>query len=179
MTRDDRRDPETYAVLGAAMEVHRTLGAGFHEPVYQDAMALELGDRGIVHAREPQLTIRYKGRLLRATYRPDFICFDAVLVELKALTSLTSADTAQVLNYRKASRLERALLINLGRPSLEYRRLVLSSSHRSADQDDGPQLTPISQMAPRHGALLARLQNSNEELWERPRDAPPRQEPSA
>jgi GxxExxY protein len=83
------RDPETYAILGAAMDVHRELGHGFIEIVYHTAMALEVTVRGIAFQAEVPLPIRYKGKLLTCSYRADFICFERVLVETKAISQLT------------------------------------------------------------------------------------------
>lgn len=111
------RDPETYAIIGAAMSVHTELGNGFLEAVYQEAFSLELSDRGIAHQREVDLQLNYRGRQLRTHYRVDFICFDKVIVELKALSDLTSVE---------ASRLSRGLLLNFGLPRLQYKRIVLS-----------------------------------------------------
>jgi len=119
-----RRDPETYAILGAAMMVHRTLGRGFLELVYQEALGLELGFRGILHAREIEIPIQYRGSLLSVRYRADFICFGDVLVELKASNRLTAVDDAQVINYLVATRLGRGLLLNFGTTSLQYRRFA-------------------------------------------------------
>ncbi|EGF92092.1 hypothetical protein ABI_05250 [Asticcacaulis biprosthecium C19] len=121
----DTRDPETYAIIGAAMEVHRTLGCGFLESVYHEALAIELTGRGLPFRREAPLPIMYKGTLLPCSFRVDFVCFDSVLLELKALTSLSGNEDAQVINYLKASGHNRALLINFGAQSLLHRRFSL------------------------------------------------------
>jgi GxxExxY protein len=122
---EQERDPRTYAIIGAAMEVHRQLGCGFLEPVYQEAMELELTARDISFRRQVELTINYKGQTLRNTYRADFVCFDSVIVELKALSQIGSIEDAQVLNYLKATGLRVGLLLNFGAKSLQYKRLVL------------------------------------------------------
>jgi GxxExxY protein len=124
-------DPRTYAVIGAAMEVHKQLGAGFLEAVYQEAMELELAARGIPFLPKVQLPVHYKGQLLRAFYQPDLIAYDSVVVELKALSAVSGTEEAQVINYLKASRIEIGLLLNFGVPSLYYRRFI-----RSADFAD-------------------------------------------
>jgi GxxExxY protein len=130
------RDPQTYAIIGAAMEVHRQLGHGFLEAVYQEALALELGASEIPFQREAALPIRYRGELLQCGYRADFICFGEVIVELKVISQLTGVDEAQTINELKATGLHRALLINFGASSLEYKRLVfnLRESAKSADE---------------------------------------------
>ena len=127
------RDPQTYAIIGAAMEVHRVLGCGFLEPVYQQALAKELLLRGIPFRREVELPITYKGDLLLVTYKADFICYDAVIVELKALDRLSGREKAQVINYLKASEIERGLLLNFGTVRLEYERVILTARASSAD----------------------------------------------
>lgn len=119
-----RGDSRTYALIGAAMEVHRILGPGFLERVYAEALSIELTRLGIEHQTEVLLPIRYKGQLLPVTYRADLICFDGVLVELKAERCITSVDYAQVINYLKLSSLQVGLLLNFGRTSLEHRRFV-------------------------------------------------------
>lgn len=122
----DHRDEETYAIIGAAMEVHRELGPGFLEAVYQDALALELTLRGMPFERERILPVRYKGRLMPSVYRADFICFGEVIVETKAVDALAGIHEAQTINYLKATRLQRGLLINFGASSLQHKRLVHS-----------------------------------------------------
>lgn len=106
------------------MEVHKGLGHGFLEAVYHEAMALELSKQSVPFLRECAFPILYKGVVLSCQYRADLVCFEAVLVELKALTRLTGEHEAQTLNYLKASGLKKALLINFGTASLEYRRFV-------------------------------------------------------
>ncbi len=123
------RDPETHAIIGAAMEVHCQLGHGFLENVYQEALMLEFEQRGIPALRELPLEISYKGMSLKCTYKADFICYDQIIVELKALQNIGGAEESQVINYLKASGIEKALLLNFGVPSLQYRRLIMSSNN--------------------------------------------------
>ncbi len=118
------QDLQTYMVIGAAMAVHSELGHGFLEPVYQEAMAVELERRAIPFEREVPLPVYYAGQRLKVGYRVDFLCFGELLVELKALRGISSVEEGQVLNYLKASRLSRALLLNFGEPSLHMRRFI-------------------------------------------------------
>src|SRR5438874_13690145 len=114
---EQEKDPRTYAIIGAAMEVHKQLGCGFLEPVYQEAMEIELAARGIQFQRQVELVIAYKGKPLRCTYRADFICFESIVVELKALAKLGGSEMAQIINYLKATSIKLGLLINFGAPS--------------------------------------------------------------
>ena len=121
-------DPRTFAIIGAAMEVHRLPGCGFLEAVYQEALAIEFKARNILFKRELCLPISYKGSLLSTSYCADFICFDSVVVELKALAHMSGTEEAQVINYLKATGYEVGVLLNFGARSLQHRRLVLSKS---------------------------------------------------
>jgi GxxExxY protein len=126
-------DPRTYAVIGAALEVHRHLGCGFLEAVYQEAMEFELAARGIPFQAQVDIPIRYKGLVLKTFYRADFVCFDAVVVELKALTQIGSVEEAQVINYLKATGFEIGLLLNFGRTSLQSKRYILTPAASVSD----------------------------------------------
>ncbi len=126
------RDPRTFAIIGAAMEVHRELGSGFLEAVYHEALAVELAARSIPFVHESAIPISYKGTQLATLYRADFICFDSVIVELKAISALSGVEDAQILNYLKATRFEVGLLLNFGKSSLEYKRFANTKWQSSA-----------------------------------------------
>ena len=116
---------EVYAIVGAAMEVYNTLGHGFSEVIYQEALELELEMRGIPFQPQKRLPVDYKGQTLRHYFVADVVCYDAVLVELKALDALGGREQAQVLNYLKASGLKVGVLFNFGcRDKLEWERFV-------------------------------------------------------
>lgn len=138
MNADLQKDPETYAIIGAAMTVHAELGHGFLEPVYQEALEREFVARAIPYEREHPLPIYYRGVPLNTSYRADFLCFGSIIVELKALQQLSGTEESQVINYLKASGLTKALLINFGAPSLQHKRLVLSQNNlrKSAQSAD-------------------------------------------
>jgi GxxExxY protein len=123
---EQMRDPQTYAIIGAAMEVHNELGSGFLEAVYCQAMRLELMTRSIPFNPEVPLVIRYKDHPLDCAYRADFVCFGNVIVEIKALGQLTGVERAQVINYLKATGYKVALLLNFGAESLQFERVVLN-----------------------------------------------------
>ncbi|HUT09007.1 MAG TPA: GxxExxY protein [Thermoguttaceae bacterium] len=116
---------EVYAIMGAAIEVHRELAHGFLEPVYQEALEMELKDRGIPFVPQQELEIFYKKRLLKKKYAADFVCYDQIIVEIKALTRLSGTEEAQLLNYLKATGFRVGLLVNFGsQGKLEWKRFV-------------------------------------------------------
>ena len=137
-------DPQTYAVIGAAMEVHRELGCGYLETVYRAAFAMEFEARAIEFVNELPIPIRYKQRPLPLGYRADFVCFGDVLVEVKALDGLGPVEQAQVMNYLKGANLHRAVLLNFGTTSLQYRRIV-----RRLPKDADPLHTQRTPLNPR------------------------------
>ena len=114
---------ETYKIIGAAMEVHSILGSGFLEAVYQEALAIEFKIKGIPFKQEEKLKIKYKEQILSKYYEADFICYDKIIVETKAIKELSGIDEAQVINYLKATGFKIGLLINFGSESLEHKRL--------------------------------------------------------
>jgi len=116
---------EVYAIVGAAMEVHTTLGCGFLEAVYQEAMEIELAARGILFQALVPIRIRYKNHLLKKEYVADLICFGEVIVELKAIDRITSKEEAQLLNYLKATGFRVGIVINFGvERQLDWKRMV-------------------------------------------------------
>lgn len=121
----DDKDPQSFAVIGAAMAVHRELGKGFLESVYAEALACELTAQGIPFEREVDIQIRYKNEILKSTFRADFVCFGTLLLELKALSRLIAQAESQILHYLKATGLRKGLLLNFGSTSLQYKRFVL------------------------------------------------------
>ncbi len=118
------RDVETHSVIGAALEVHRELGCGFLEPVYQEALAHEMTDRDIPFDHEVALRVRFKDRVLHSIYRVDFVCYGELLVEVKALPAIGGIEQAQMINYLKVARKARGLILNFGACSLQCKRVT-------------------------------------------------------
>lgn len=118
------KDNLIYRIIGASVEVHRQLGNGFLEAVYQESLAIEFTFRGIKFSREQPLDIYYKGILLNKKYVADFICEDKIIVELKAVGSLQPEHSAQLINYLKATGIRKGILINFGAQSLEHKSYV-------------------------------------------------------
>ena len=113
---------ESYEILGAAMAVHRELGSGFTEKVYQDALEIEFQERGIPYKREVSIHASYHGIELKSEFIPDFVCFDRVIVELNAVKELDDIFRSQAINYMKVANMDLSLLINFRSPSLQYER---------------------------------------------------------
>ena len=120
------RDEKTYKIIGAAMEVHKELGHGFLEAVYQEALAREFNIQEMPFEQQQVIEIMYKGKPLEKKYQPDFVCYNEIIVEIKALSGLTGNEEAQLINYLKATGFEIGLLINFGTKSLEHKRFVNS-----------------------------------------------------
>ena len=118
------KDKRTYKIIGAAMEVHKEMGCGFLEGVYQEALGIEFGVQGIPYKAQPVIEILYKGKPLEKKYQPDFMCFGEIIVEIKALERLSGTEESQIINYLKATKLKVGLLINFGSKSLEHKRFV-------------------------------------------------------
>ncbi len=117
---------EAYAIQGAIFEVYREMGCGFLEAVYQECLQRELGDKDIPFIAQPVLSLSYKGNSLKQCYQPDFICYDKIILELKAVKEIAPAHEAQLHNYLKASGLRLGLLVNFGHyPKVKIKRIIL------------------------------------------------------
>ena len=121
-------DSRTFAIIGAAMEVHRVLGSGFLEVFYRDALAIEFGLRDIPFVAEAPCHVAYKGHPLRGHYRMDFVCFESVVIEVKARSGTGPAEQAQVLSYLASAGFQTGLLLNFGAARLEYKRFILTKT---------------------------------------------------
>ena len=115
---------ESYKIIGACMEVHKELGCGFLESVYAEALELEFSKANISYEREKKLPVFYEDKPLNKYFRADFVCFNSIIIELKATKYLIEADRKQTLNNVKATKFNLGLLINFGTPSLTYIRIV-------------------------------------------------------
>ncbi len=117
---------EVYAVQGAIFDVYREMGCGFLEAVYQECLEREFQTREIPYKSQKELLLSYKGKPLEQRYKPDFICFDIIIVELKAVTELGKEHKAQLFNYLRASGLRLGLLVNFGHhPKVQIERIIL------------------------------------------------------
>ncbi len=120
-------EEESFAIPGACFEVHNELGCGFLEPVYHQCLEIELASRGIPFSSKSKLRVQYKGHEIDKVYEADFICFNKIILEIKAISELADEHTAQTLNYLNATKLPLGLLINFGHhPKLQHKRLALT-----------------------------------------------------
>jgi GxxExxY protein len=119
-------EAETYRILGACFEVYKEKGCGFLEAMYQECLEIEFELQQIPFVAQDELMLSYKGRILRQSYKPDFVCFRLIVVELKAVTTLTDEHRAQLHNYLRATGYRLGMLINFGHyPQLEHERIIL------------------------------------------------------
>lgn len=120
-------EKESYAIMGACFEVYKDKGCGFVEPVYQECLAIEFTHQQIPYQAQQALDIHYRGQKLVQIYKPDFVCFEKIIVEIKAVNILTKEHRAQIMNYLKASDYKLGLLVNFGHyPKVEYERVAWS-----------------------------------------------------
>lgn len=116
---------ESYKIIGACFEVYKQKGFGFTEPIYQECLAIEFEIQGIPFIEQPEIKMEYKNRKLKQFFKPDFICYDKIIIEIKALPELILQNQSQTLNYLNATKFELALLVNFGHyPKLEYKRIA-------------------------------------------------------
>ncbi len=116
---------ESFAIIGACFDVYNFLGYGFLEIVYKDALEIEFAEREIGYKREVKYNVNYKGTNLPHNFYADFVIFNSIILEVKALKEISDVHIAQCLNYLKVSGLRLALLVNFGREGVDYKRLVL------------------------------------------------------
>lgn len=119
-------EEETYQIIGRCMEVHTELGIGFSEIVYKDALEYEFKKNGILFAREVQYQVKYKDTILPHMFFADFVLFDSIILEVKAVSDLTDEHFEQTINYLAVSGIEVGLLINFRKPKLQYKRVILT-----------------------------------------------------
>lgn len=125
---------ESYAIMGACFHVYNAKGCGFLELVYQECMEIELEHQGIDFVSQPELRMTYRGRELNQTYRPDLICFDKIVIELKAVSHISAEHRAQLFNYLRAGEFRLGLLVNFGHyPKLEYERIVVGRDSQNVE----------------------------------------------
>jgi GxxExxY protein len=119
---------ESYKIIGACMKVHRELGAGFLEAVYEEALIKEFVNSGIPFENQVKLHVFYEGQQLNKYYKADFICFNKIILEIKSVSQVPNAFYVQIKNYLTATKKELGMLINFGQPSLTYKRIINSNN---------------------------------------------------
>jgi GxxExxY protein len=130
---------ESFEIIGACFEVYKQKGVGFTEPIYQECLEIELEIRNIPFVSQPRIELEYKGCQLLQTFRPDFICFEKIIVEIKSLPYLLETNKSQVINYLNATKFDLALLVNFGHyPRLEHERFVNERNRATHDKTVWP-----------------------------------------
>ena len=125
MSSDYLYKAESYKIIGACFEVYKEKGPGFLEPVYQECLAIEFEESSILFTEQQRLKLNYKGRELKQGYQPDYLCFEKIIVEIKAVKKLNDDHRAQIINYLKATGIKLGLIVNFGHyPQLEYERFI-------------------------------------------------------
>lgn len=133
---------ESYAIVGACFNVYKDKGSGFLEPVYHECCEIEFAFQKIPFLSQTELELTYRGQILRQRYKPDFICFQQIIVELKAVSALADEHRAQLLNYLSATKMKLGLLVNFGHhPKLEYERIVLGTAHKTHEPHESAKRT--------------------------------------
>jgi GxxExxY protein len=126
---------ESYKIVGACFEVYKEKGYGFTEPIYQECLAIEFKLQNIPFVAQPKIQLEYKGRILEQFFKPDFICFDQIIIEIKAVERLIEEHQSQTLNYLNATKFELALLINFGSyPRVDYKRIANNRNKSLRDE---------------------------------------------
>jgi len=134
MKEDLKYPEECYKIVGAAFEVYKRMGCGFFEGVYQDCLEIELREQNIPFRSQVELAINYREIIIPHTYRADLVCYDKILVELKAVSELSDEHRAQILNYLNASKMQLGLLINFGHyPKIQWERFVFGTELSTKD----------------------------------------------
>jgi GxxExxY protein len=123
-------EEETYKIIGTCMKVHKTLGPGFLESVYDEALSKEFAEQSIPFKKQQQIRVEYNNQFLHKTFRADFICFDKIIIEIKAATFTHQQFSNQVVNYLKATGYPVGLLINFGEKSLKFKRFVNTPDYK-------------------------------------------------
>ena len=127
---------ESYKIIGACFEVYKQKGCGFTEPVYQECLKIEFELQGIPFVFEPIIQLEYKGKILNQYFKPDFVCYNKIIVELKAVSILIDENRAQTINYLNATNFELGLLVNFGHfPKLEYERFGNRRDYKSPKEE--------------------------------------------
>jgi len=136
---------ESYKIIGACFNVYKTMGCGFHEAVYQECLEIEFEYQKIPFKAQDEIKLKYRGRNLKHGFKPDFFCYDKIIVEIKAVSHLIDDHRAQLINYLSATQIELGLLFNFGHyPKVEFERLILTKDrHRFYSKEDTEETTNI------------------------------------